>query len=59
MSKGDNTRPHNKAKYDSEFERIFGKRALKLWLREKDNEQKKCTPCRKQEQGECPGPTPS
>lgn len=32
MSKGDNVRPHNKKRYDENFEAAFGKRELKTWF---------------------------
>ncbi len=31
MSKGDTPRPVNKKKYDANYERVFGKRAIKTW----------------------------
>lgn len=31
MSKGDNVRPHNKERFDKNFEAVFGKKELKTW----------------------------
>lgn len=31
MSKGSSTRPHNKEAFDESFERIFGRKEIKTW----------------------------
>lgn len=42
MGKGDWKRPTNKAKFDEGYEAVFGKRELKTWNPEEDDEQAKC-----------------
>lgn len=39
MGKGDWVRPSNKKKFDEGFERAFGKREIKTWNPEEDDEQ--------------------
>ena len=41
MGKGDWKRPTDKAKFDEGYEAIFGKRELKTWNPEEDDEQTK------------------
>lgn len=31
MSKGSQTRPHNKERFDESFERVFGRKEIKTW----------------------------
>jgi hypothetical protein len=38
MSKGDETRPHDKERFDENFERIFGPRPLKTWNPEEESD---------------------
>jgi len=56
MGKGDWKRPTDKAKFDEGYEAIFGKRELKTWNPEEDDEQTQCVQDETESQGGDPGP---
>lgn len=55
MGKGDNYRPVDKEKFDANFERVFGKRQIKTWNPDEDEEVAGDTGADRPDGGPAPG----